>query len=239
MGVELFDRQPGRLAVQSGRERLAAGSALHDGLVVGGVRLVPPTFGRGAGDRSPGRIAHVDDLDRLAAAAVDGDPLAAAALVRATQSDVWRLCAALGDRQSADDLTQETYLRAFGSLHRFEGRSSLRTWLLSIARRVCADAVRSRRRRRLTLVREDAELEALTTGDGADRVGQGAAVSDLLARLAPDRREAFVLTQLLGLPYAEAAEVAGCPVGTIRSRVARARADLVAALGDEAATARA
>ena len=180
----------------------------------------------------------MDDLERLAAAAVDGDPLAAAALVRATQSDVWRLCAALGDRQSADDLTQETYLSAFGSLHRFEGRSSLRTWLLSIARRVCADAVRSRRRRRLTLVREDADLEALGAGNDADRVGEGAAVADLLARLSPDRREAFVLTQLLGLPYAEAAEVAGCPVGTIRSRVARARADLVEALGeDDAATA--
>jgi RNA polymerase sigma-70 factor, ECF subfamily len=184
-------------------------------------------------------MGRVEDLERLAAAAVDGDPLAAAALVRATQSDVWRLCAALGDRQSADDLTQETYLRAFGSLHRFEGRSSLRTWLLSIARRVCADAIRSRRRRRLTLVREDAELEVLGTGDDADRVGEGAAVADLLARLAPDRREAFVLTQLLGLPYAEAAVVAGCPVGTIRSRVARARADLVEALGDEAVTARA
>ena len=51
-------------------------------------------------------------------------------------------------------------------------------------------------------------------------------MADLLARLDADRREAFVLTQLLGLPYAEAAEVAGCPVGTIRSRVARARADL-------------
>jgi RNA polymerase sigma-70 factor, ECF subfamily len=185
-------------------------------------------------------MGYVDELERLAAAAVDGDPLAAAALVRATQSDVWRLCAALGDRQSADDLTQETYLRAFGSLHRFEGRSSLRTWLLSIARRVCADAVRSRRRRRLTLVREDADLEALGAGDDADRVGEGAAVADLLARLSPDRREAFVLTQLLGLPYAEAAEVAGCPVGTIRSRVARARADLVEALGgDDAAIARA
>ena len=182
----------------------------------------------------------MDDLERLAAAAVDGDPLAAAALVRATQSDVWRLCAALGDRQSADDLTQETYLRAFGSLHRFEGRSSLRTWLLSIARRVCADAVRSRRRRRLTLVREDADLEALGAGNDADRVGEGAAVADLLARLSPDRREAFVLTQLLGLPYAEAAEVASCPVGTIRSRVARARADLVEALGeDDAMVARA
>ena len=171
----------------------------------------------------------MDDLERLAPAAVNGDPLAAAALVRATQGDVWRLCAALGDRQSADDLTQETYLRAFGALHRFAGRSSLRTWLLAIARRVCADAVRAGRRRRLTLV-GDVDLAALAADDGADRVGEGVAVSDALARLDPDRREAFALTQVLGLSYAEAADVLGCPVGTIRSRVARARADLVAAL---------
>jgi RNA polymerase sigma-70 factor (ECF subfamily) len=173
----------------------------------------------------------MDELAGIAADAAVGDPLAAAALVRATQSDVWRLCAALGDRQSADDLTQETYLRAFAALHRFEGRSSVRTWLLSIARRVCADAVRSRRRRRLSLVREERELETLVSAPDGDPVAEGAAVSDLLARLDADRREAFVLTQLLGLPYAEAAEVAGCPVGTIRSRVARARADLVDSLG--------
>jgi RNA polymerase sigma-70 factor (ECF subfamily) len=175
----------------------------------------------------------VDELGRVAADAVDGDPVAAAALVRATQPDVWRLCAALGDPQSADDLTQETYLRAFGSLHRFEGRSSLRTWLLAIARRVCADALRTRRRRPFSLVRDDADLEALAAGDGADRVGEGAVVTDLLGRLDPDRREAFVLTQLLGLSYAEAAEVADCPVGTIRSRVARARGDLIDALADD------
>jgi RNA polymerase sigma-70 factor (ECF subfamily) len=173
----------------------------------------------------------MDDLERIAADAAGGDPLAAAALVRATQSDVWRLCAALGDGQSADDLTQETYLRAFGSLHRFQHRSSVRTWLLSIARRVCADAIRSRRRRRLTLVRDDAELESLSRTQGGDPVADGVAAADLLTRLDPDRREAFVLTQLLGLPYAEAAEVAGCPVGTIRSRVARARADLIGSLG--------
>jgi RNA polymerase sigma-70 factor (ECF subfamily) len=82
----------------------------------------------------------------------------------------------------------------------------------------------------VTLVRDDSELEALGAGGLADRTAEGAVVTDLLARLDPDRREAFVLTQLLGLPYAEAAEVAGCPVGTIRSRVARARADLVDSL---------
>jgi RNA polymerase sigma-70 factor (ECF subfamily) len=173
----------------------------------------------------------VDELQRTAADAAGGDPLAAAALVRATQSDVWRLCAALGDPQSADDLTQETFLRAFGALHRFEGRSSVRTWLFGIARHVCADALRSRRRRRLTLVRDPADLEAARPAALADPVGEGVALTDLLARLDPDRREAFVLTQLLGLSYADAAEVADCPVGTIRSRVARARADLVTSLG--------
>jgi len=173
----------------------------------------------------------MDELERVAADAAGGDPLAAAALVRATQSDVWRLCAALGDPRSADDLTQETYLRAFRALHRFEGRSSVRTWLLAIARRVCADALRSRRRRRLTLVGDTAELEAAGAADLTDRIAEGTAVTDLLARLDADRREAFVLTQLLGLSYADAAEVAGCPVGTIRSRVARARADLLTSLG--------
>jgi RNA polymerase sigma-70 factor (ECF subfamily) len=176
-------------------------------------------------------MRDVDDLQQTAADAAAGDPLAAARLVRETQSDVWRLCAALGDPGSADDLTQETYLRAFGSLHRFEGRSALRTWLLTIARRVCADAVRSRRRRRLTLVRDPAVLERPAL---ADTSAEQAGVVDLLARLDRDRREAFVLTQLLGLSYAEAADVAGCPVGTIRSRVARARADLVDALADGA-----
>ena len=122
----------------------------------------------------------MDELERITADAAGGDPLAAAALVRATQSDVWRLCAALGDRATADDLTQETYLRAFGSLHRFENRSSVRTWLLAIARRVCADAVRSRRRRRLTQVRDDADLETPMQRHRApaDGVAEGAAVAE-------------------------------------------------------------
>ena len=55
----------------------------------------------------------------------------------------------------------------------------------------------------------------------------------LLDGLAPQRREALMLTQVLGLSYAEAAEISGCPVGTIRSRVARAREDLTAARRDD------
>ncbi|WP_308123591.1 sigma-70 family RNA polymerase sigma factor [Modestobacter marinus] len=172
----------------------------------------------------------VGQLERLAAQAAGGDVAAQAALVRETQADVWRLCAHLADRQVAEDLTQETYLRALPALRRFEGRSGVRTWLLSIARRVCADHLRRRARRPLVLVGEDTDLGALVRDVPADEVGGTVAAQDVLDRLEPERREAFVLTQLIGLPYVEAAEVVGCPVGTIRSRVARARADLVEAL---------
>lgn len=167
------------------------------------------------------------------AAARDGDPTAQAEFVRVTQVEVWRFVAALVDPGSADDLTQETYLRAFRALPSFQGRSSARTWLLGIARRACADHVRTVvRRRRLD---ERLATQAHTEGPYPDPAAQlGAA--DLLRRLPDDRRGAFVLTQVLGLSYAEAADVEGVPVGTIRSRVARARADLVESLGDALAS---
>jgi RNA polymerase sigma-70 factor (ECF subfamily) len=181
----------------------------------------------------------MDDQTRLLMAARDGDEVCFAAWIRQTQAEVWRLCAHLVDRQAADDVTQEVYVRAWRALPAFRGDASARTWLLSIARRTCADAVRSRmRRRRLAgrfersaLTRSPDEAEALT-------------LADLISRLDPDRRAAFTLTQVLGLGYADAAEICDCPVGTIRSRVARARADLMAALdvaapqGTDAATRR-
>lgn len=165
----------------------------------------------------------LDEITSSALRARRGDQTAATAFVRATQSDVWKLCANLGSRATAEDLAQETYARAFASLHRFVGRSSARTWLLSIARRVCADAVRAAVRDRAAPF--DA---ARPTPDHAESV----ALRAMLDALDVDRREAFVLTQLIGLSYAEAADVCNCPVGTIRSRVARARAELVDAFGD-------
>lgn len=169
-----------------------------------------------------------DELTRLALAARGGDEAAAAAFVRASQVEVWRLGAHLADRASADDLTQETYLRAFRALPRFRGESSARTWLLSIARRVAADHVRSWTRRAREV--PDAEAGYAVPAVGADP-SDPVALRLLVGQLDPDRREAFVLTQVLGLSYGDAAAVCRCPVGTIRSRVARAREDLVAALG--------
>ncbi|MFJ8945183.1 sigma-70 family RNA polymerase sigma factor [Streptomyces sp. NPDC102395] len=164
-----------------------------------------------------------------ALAARGGDPDAFDLFVRALHRDVRRYVTFLGaDPQSADDLTQDTFLRALGSLHRFEGRSSARTWLLSIARRAVIDNFRHHSCRPRLSDTED-WLSAAERSQPRDLPGfdDGIALAELLDALPADRREAFVLTQLLGLPYAEAAGISDCPVGTVRSRVARARTSLI------------
>lgn len=170
-----------------------------------------------------------DDATDWALAARTGDPAAAAAFVRATQPEVWRFVAALVDAASADDLTQETYLRAFRALPAYEGRASARTWLFGIAKRACADHLRTvtRQRRLSGRLVGHAATGPVVEPDPARLISAAHLVRDL-----PEpRRTAFVLTQVLGLSYAEAAAVEGCPVGTIRSRVARARNDLVEVVG--------
>jgi RNA polymerase sigma-70 factor (ECF subfamily) len=172
----------------------------------------------------------MDDLTRLAVAAGTGDRVALAGFVREAQAPVWRLCAHLVGAADADDLTQETLVRAIGALGSFRGDGSARAWVLSIARRTCADAIRRRQRRRRALRRAGAGAAATREDRGASAAG---VELDLLVNaLDPDRRAAFVLTQLLGLSYAEASEVCDVPIGTIRSRVARAREDLIAAMAD-------
>jgi RNA polymerase sigma-70 factor, ECF subfamily len=172
-------------------------------------------------------LGAVDELTRLAHAARLGEAGALEAFVAASYDQVWRFCGALAGPAAADDLAQETYIRCMRGLRRFRGDSSARTWILSVARHVCLDELRSRGRRGTFAVLPDEP-----GGRVVPDVAEEAAVSDLLARLDPDRRVAFVLTQVFRMPYQEAAVVCGCPVGTIRSRVARARDDLVAMLAD-------
>ncbi|MGQ0823699.1 MAG: sigma-70 family RNA polymerase sigma factor [Actinomycetota bacterium] len=152
----------------------------------------------------------MEDLTGELLRAGRGDRVAFASAVRRSQAEVWRLCAHLVGRQDADDVTQDTYARVVRALPAFRGDSSGRTWLLSIARRACADVLRRRTRER----RRD---RAIGQPEPAADPNAAVAVEALLVALAADQRVAFVLTQLHGLSYAEAAEIAGVPVGTIRS----------------------
>jgi RNA polymerase sigma-70 factor, ECF subfamily len=169
-------------------------------------------------------VAAMDALTRFALGARAGDDCALESLVSATYEQVRRFCATLVDEDSAEDVAQATFVRAIRALPQFRAEASARTWLLSIARHTCIDELRSKIRRR----RRDVPL-TMTSSRHEPAVAdasQGPIVDDLVRQLESEKRVAFVLTQVIGLTYEEAAEVCECPTGTIRSRVARARSDL-------------
>ena len=169
-------------------------------------------------------VTGMDELTRLFVAARDGDRMALTEAIRASEADVWRFVAHLVGPAEADDVTQDTFLRAWRALPEFRADSSARTWLLAIARRACADAIRRAQRRR----RRRRARPGRAGVDGRSAHADGPALrlelDELLDELDADQRAAFVLTQVIGCSYAETAEVCGTRIGTIRSRVARAHA---------------
>ena len=166
-------------------------------------------------------MVDVEGRDRLAVRARDGDREAFAELVTVLRDEVWRFCRSLArDEEAAADAQQETFLRLVAALPRWQGRSSATTFVLAIAKRAVADQYR--RRPELSVERPPDP----GVPDASASVTTVALIDGLPERL----REAFALTQMVGLSYQEAAEVAGVPVGTIRSRVHRARDRLVAEL---------
>ena len=142
-------------------------------------------------------------------------------LMRLVQGDVWRLCKYMVDAQSADDLAQDALIKMIGSLHRVTAEHNVRAWTLGIARHTCLDEIRRRQRRRKLQKDYEGTRPVLVSAEDSSLD-----LRDLIAHIDIDRRDAFVLTQLVGLSYEEVAEMCECPIGTVRSRVARARLDL-------------
>jgi RNA polymerase sigma-70 factor (ECF subfamily) len=178
------------------------------------------------------RVASVDELTRLALAARDGERVALRTFIETSQAEVWRFVAHQVGPDEADDVTQDVYVRAWRGLPAFRQESGARTWLLAIARRAAVDALRRRGRRGRLQGRLLATPTPFETSDPSSAHATAALIDALDVR----RREAFVLTQLLGCSYEEAAKICGVPTGTIRSRVARARGELIEQLRDAAAS---
>jgi RNA polymerase sigma-70 factor (ECF subfamily) len=129
------------------------------------------------------------------------------------------------DQTLADDVTQEAFLRAFRFLGGFRGDSKFTSWLFRIARNCAIDQLRTRK---TTLERESrAPLGPLS--DPQARVELHAA----LEAVTPEHREPFLLVEVFGLSYQEAADVLGVRVGTIKSRMHRARRAMMDALAVE------
>ena len=165
----------------------------------------------------------------LALGAKAGDRGALEALIDLAYGPTRRLCSTLVDAQSADDLVQETFLRMAKAIGRFRCESSAKTWLFSIAYHVCTSELRSRVRHRQH-TEPGGDLTLHPHAIDHDPAGW-IVVDDLVQRLDPDRRAAFVLTQIYGLSYDETATVCACAPGTVASRVARARHDLIQLMG--------
>ena len=125
-----------------------------------------------------------------------------------------------GDRQRAEDIVQETLLRAWRNAHRLgaQGQQSLRPWLVTVARRIAIDDHRSASARPTETY--DRELESFpSTSDETDRVLQSMTVSDALRELSQSHREILIETYFRGRTVPEAAEKLNLPLGTAKSRV--------------------
>jgi RNA polymerase sigma-70 factor, ECF subfamily len=179
------------------------------------------------------------DADELLRRASLGDEDAFAALYRRFQGPVhrfaWRMT---GRRETAEDVTQETFLALLRGATRYEkGRGPLGAYLYGIARNLLAR--RLGRDRPYVPLSEGEEGALRATDLGADPERQRAVgnIREAVLGLPVHYREVVVLCELQGLPYEEAATALECPVGTVRSRLHRARALLAARLRTDRAPA--
>jgi len=171
--------------------------------------------------------------------AQDGIDQAFAVIVDRYHAGIYSLAYRMCGPTDAEDLTQEVFLKALGKLDRFEFRNqaSLRTWLYRIAMNSCINELRRAKRRRSL---EGPSLDAVIhTDDGAvrrtapdescmphviaEREETREIVHEIIRRMSPKYQQVLVLIDLEGMEYEEAAEVIGCRIGTVKSRLSRAR----------------
>ena len=190
--------------------------------------------------RSPARSAPgLSDADAVSRAR-GGDHDAFRVLVERYQGRVYRLAARLlGDPDLARDAVQEGFLKAYGSLDRFEGRSGFYTWLYRLVFNLCIDMKRRDRSDREVEWDEARSLDPAGAPDAEALAGQGAshagpvqalerselrkAIAQAIGQLPDEARETLLLREVDGLSYAEIAEALSIPKGTVMSRLHYAR----------------
>ncbi|WP_171798603.1 MULTISPECIES: RNA polymerase sigma factor [unclassified Novosphingobium] len=136
------------------------------------------------------------------------------------------------DAARADDLCQMTVERALRSRQQWQEGSRLDSWMYRIMRNLWIDEARAETRRGQTFVDEEAGVTVGADG-GQEARAQLSDVDRAMARLPDEQREAVLLVMVEGWSYKEAAEIVGCPVGTLNSRLVRGRDALLAMLGDD------
>jgi RNA polymerase sigma-70 factor, ECF subfamily len=179
-------------------------------------------------------VTGADD-STLALAAAAGDRRALETLLDRHADLVHAVCRrVVGNPEDALDATQEALIAVARGITRFDGRSRFTTWLYRIATNAAIDELRRRQRR--PVPRDALPEPATASPDPAHAVDARLTVDAALASVPEEFRVAVVLRDLCDLDYAEIAQVLDVPPGTVRSRIARGRAALHAALGNPAPT---
>ncbi len=174
-------------------------------------------------------LRETADRDLLAAH-VAGNPDAFAELVRRHRDRLWAVALrTLGDPDEAADALQDALLSAFRRADTFRGDAAVTTWLHRIVVNACLDRLRRRKARPAEPLPDDPDRELALAGpaDVADQRAVRLDVEAALATLPVEQRAALVLVDLHGFSVADAAAVLDCPVGTVKSRCARARVRLL------------
>jgi RNA polymerase sigma-70 factor (ECF subfamily) len=193
--------------------------------------------------RASVRTGMPDRSDReLADAARDGDTDAFGVLVRRHQKRIYRLAVhLLRNAAEAEDVTQETFVRAYRALDRFGGRSEPYTWMYRIAVNLSLNAIRSRKQTQRRTTPDDPRVEALLVERRAAHADPGAVAADRqlatvlcegIDQLSDTLRTTLILVSVDGLSHAEACAALGCPEGTVAWRVHEARRKLRAYLAE-------
>jgi RNA polymerase sigma-70 factor (ECF subfamily) len=164
----------------------------------------------------------------------DGDPDAFGQLVARYYDACWRFAYhMLGERADAEDVIQETFLRAYLALARYDERDQFRGWLFRILTNQCRNALTSRGRRARRFIQDDAALDGAAAPPSGPPTGmQDATLSKALAQLDPAQREALLLKYAEGLEYTEMSAMTGVGESALKMRVKRGSERLRALLGE-------
>ena len=166
----------------------------------------------------------------LVSAAVEGNMSAFDELVRVHADAVYgHGLRFFGEPQAAEDVVQEVFIKVYRTLDTFQGDSAFSTWLFRVTRNVCLDMLRQGKRRPVPM--DPLDLAAGSTPDHSTRVVDAAALEQAMQAVPQEDREALGAVTLFGLSYEEAAASIGIPVGTVKSRVFRARRTLISVMG--------
>jgi len=177
----------------------------------------------------------VNEDHELIAECLNGRTSAFGLLVGRYQNRLYNaLTKILGSAEDAHDVSQEAFVHAFQKLHTFQGNSRFYSWLFRIALNSAVSFHRKRHRNPASIeaVREQTGIEPIDSHPDAqpesamERSERQDVVRQALADLPGDFRQVLVLKEIEGMKYEEIAEIMECPVGTVRSRIHRARAEL-------------